>query len=141
VSIYAAVFQVLWRGIHMAGPNLTNETFVRGELAYPPTGGDPRAPLVFFTREFPTEIKDWTEIYYKGDEQGPDERGQQGSGMVMKASGGKRYKLGQWTTGPTLAFNPANAIAISDDPNLGGDDFEHEKDGHTHHKRCLSCAS
>jgi len=53
----------------------------------------------------------------------------------------KRFQLGQWTTGPSLAFNPANAIAISDDPALGGDNFEHEKDGHKHTKRCLSCPS
>jgi hypothetical protein len=140
VNIYRAYFQTLWRGIHMAGPNLTNETFVRGELAYPPTGGAPRAPLVYFTREFPTEIKDFVEIWYKYDEQGPDEREQQGNGMIMKTAGGKRYKLGQWTTDPTLAFNPSGAIAISDDPSLGGDSFDHEKDGHKHTKRCLSCA-
>jgi hypothetical protein len=140
VNIYRAYFQTLWRGIHMAGPNLTNETFVRGELAYPPTGGAPRAPLVYFTREFPTEIKDFVEIWYKYDEQGPDEREQQGNGMIMKTAGGKRYKLGQWTTDPTLAFNPSGAIAISDDPSLGGDCFEHDKDGHKHTKRCLSCA-
>ncbi|MEA3055152.1 MAG: hypothetical protein QOD30_584, partial [Actinomycetota bacterium] len=94
VNIYRAGIQTLFRGIHMAGPDLTNETFVRGELAYPPTGGQPRAPLVFLTREFPTEIKDWVEVWYKSDEQGPDERDQPGSGMVMKTSGGKRFKLG-----------------------------------------------
>ena len=139
VNIYRAGIQTLARGIHMAGPNLTNETFVRGELAYPKTGGQPRAPLVYLTREFPTEIKDFVEVYYKYDEQGPDERDQPGSGMVMKTNGGKRYTLGQWTTAPTLAFNPQGAIAISDDPALGGDNFEHEKDGHKHTKRCLSC--
>jgi hypothetical protein len=141
VNIYRAYFQTLWRGIHMAGPNLTNETFVRGEFAYPPTGGQPRAPLVHMTRELPTEIKDWVEVWYKADEQGPDEREQPGSGMIMKTDGGKRYQIGQWSTGPTLAFNPQGAIAISDDPALGGDNFNHEKDGHKHTKRCLSCAS
>jgi hypothetical protein len=141
VNIYRAYFQVLWRGIHLAGPNLTHESFVKGELSYPPTGGQPRAPLVYFTRELPTEIKDWVEVFYAYQEQGLDERGQPGSGMVMKTQGGKRYKLGQWTQDPSLAFHLEGSIAVSDDPALGGDSLEHEKDGHKHTKRCLSCAS
>jgi hypothetical protein len=141
VNIYNAAASAIFACIHMAGPNLTNETCVRGLLSIPPVGGQPRAPLLFFTREAPTAIKDFVEIFYKGDEQGPDERGQQGSGMIMKANGGKRYKLGEWSTAPSNGFNAQGAIAISDDPALGGSDFEHEKDGHTHHKRCLSCAS
>jgi hypothetical protein len=141
VNIYNAAAGTLFLGIHMAGPNLTNETFVRGVFAYPPTGGKPRAPLLYMTRESPTAIKDFVEVFFKGNEQGPDERGQQGTGMIMKANGGKRYKLGEWTTDPTNGFNAAGAIAISDDPQLGGNDFEHEKDGHVHHKRCLSCSS
>ena len=139
VNIYNAAAGAIFIGIHMAGPNLTNETFVRGVFAYPPTGGQPRAPLVHWTRELPTAIKDFVEVFYKGDEQGPDERGQQGSGMIMKANGGRRYKIGEWTTDPANGFNPAGAIAISDDPALGGSDFSHEADGHKHTKRCLSC--
>ena len=139
INIYNAAAGVIFIGIHMAGPTLTNETFVRGVFAYPPTGGEPRSPLVYWTREAPTAIKDFVEVFFKADEQGPDERGQQGSGMIMKANGGKRYQLGQWTTDPSNGFNPANAIAISDDPALGGSDFTHEADGHRHDKRCLSC--
>jgi len=139
VNIYVAAAGVIFTGIHLAGPLLTNETFVRAVFSYPPTGGEPRAPLVYWTREFPTAIKDFVEVYYKADEQGPDERGQQGSGMIMKVNGGRRYKPGEWTTDPSAAFNPAGAIAISDDPALGGDDLSHEQDGHQHRKRCLSC--
>ena len=141
VNIYNAAAGTIFLGVHMAGPNLTNETFVRGVFAYPKSGGEPRAPLVYFTRESPTAIKDFVEVFWKADEQGPDERGQQGSGMVMKVAGGRRYQLGQWTTDPTGAFKPDGAIAISDDPALGGSNFDHEKDGHRHDKRCLSCAN
>lgn len=141
VNLYQGTFDVMFTGVHMAGPNLTNETFVRGELAFPPTGGQPRAPLVYFTRELPTEIKDFVEVWYKFDEQGPDEREQQGSGMVMKANGGKRYQLGQWGTEPTRAFVDENTLTVSDDPALGGENFDHETDGHQHTKKCLSCAS
>ena len=139
VNIYAAAAGTLFTGVHLAGPNLTNETFVRAVFAYPPTGGEPRAPLIFMTREFPTAIKDFVEVFYKGDEQGPDERGQQGSGMIMKTNGGRRYQAGEWTNDPANGFNANGAIAISDDPALGGDDFSHEQDGHTHTNRCLSC--
>jgi hypothetical protein len=139
VNIYRAAAGTVFIGVQMAGPNLTNETFVRGVFAYPPTGGQPRAPLLYMTRESPTAIKDFVEVFYKADEQGPDERGQQGSGMIMKTNGGKRYKLGEWTQEATT-YKAEGAIAISDDPALGGDTFEHEKDGHKHTKRCLSCA-
>ena len=140
VSIYRARIQTLFRGIHMAGPNLSNETFVRGMLAYPPSGGQPRAPLVFYTRELPTEIKDFTEVFYDQNAQGNDERGNSGRGMVMKAQGGKRFKLGEFDQAPPRAFQPEGAIAVSDDPALGGETFDHEADGHTHEGRCLSCS-
>lgn len=41
VNIYRSRIQTLFRGIHMAGPNLTNESFAAGQYAYPPTGGTP----------------------------------------------------------------------------------------------------
>ncbi len=137
VNIYRARVQTLFRGIHMAGPNLTNETFVKGELAYPATGGEPRAPLVQLTRQFPTEIKDFVEVWYGADIRGPDERGNQGSGMVMKSEMGKRYRLGQWTNDMRL-FDPNGAIAVSDDPALGGGDPNRQVPPSD--KRCLSCA-
>ena len=140
INIYRAPIALIFRGIHMAGPNLTRESFVKGLYAFPATGGQPRAPLVFITRELPTEIKDFTEVFYAADAQGPDERGQNGSGMIMKTNGGKRYKLGQWTQDPSRAFDMNGAIAISDDPALGGDNLDHEKDGHRHDRRCLSCS-
>lgn len=139
VNIYGAAAGAIFTGVHLAGPNLTNETFVRAVFSYPRTGGQPRAPLLYYTREAPMAIKDFVEVYYKADEQGPDERGQQAAGMVMKVNGGRRYQLGQWTTDPAAAFNPDGALAVSDDPALGGDSFEHEQDGHRHDKRCLSC--
>lgn len=139
VNIYNAAAGAIFTGIHMAGPNLTNETFVRALLSFPPTGGQPRAPLLYYTRELPTAIKDFVEVFYKHDEPGPDEREQQGRGMIMKTNGGRRYKIGEWTTDPANGFNPAGAIAVSDDPALGGNDFSHEADGHKHTKRCLSC--
>jgi hypothetical protein len=138
INIYVAVPRTLFQGIHMAGPKLTPQAFSAGMFAFPKSGGTPSTPLVFYTREYPTAIKDFVEVYYDGSRQGIDERGVQGSGMVMKMAGGKRYLLGQWDTNETKAFNDPTAVAISDDPAMGGDP-DHEQDGHKHTTKCLSC--
>jgi hypothetical protein len=133
INIYVGRIQTLFRGIHMAGPNLTPDSWAAGQYAYPATGGLPQAPLVSINQQFPTEIKDFTEVFWNADTSGPDERGQQANGMMMKANGGQRYQSGQWTADPPAR---GNAIAVSDDPI----DPPHEQDGHTHTGRCLSCA-
>ena len=139
INIYRGRMQTLFRGIHMAGPNLTHETWVQGALAYPKTGGKPAAPLVYFTRQNPTEFKDFVEVFWAANATGPDERGlSRTSGMVMKVDGGKRYQLGEWPRTDPNVFNLDGAIAVSDNP-PGGGDPPHEEDGHTHRTRCLSC--
>lgn len=96
---------------------------------------------MYLTRELPTEVKDFTEVWYDADAPGPDERGDTTKpGLIMKVAGGKRYKIGEWPTGDPSMFDPNGAIAISDDPE-GGTDPPHEQDGHTHSTRCLSCTS
>ena len=45
-----------------------------GLYAYPPTGGKPASPLVWVSRQFPTEVKDWSEVWYDPTLVGPDER-------------------------------------------------------------------
>ena len=104
------------------------------------TGGLPGAPLVYRTRAFPTEIKDFVEIYYDGDARGPDERSQDGTGMIQKVNQGKRYQPGQWPNSPAQVFGDTVApIAVSDNPPGGKFDPLHEQDGHKHTGRCLSC--
>jgi len=138
INIYRAPVQQVFIGFHMAGPKLTADTFVQGEYNYPRTGGTAAAPLVYVTREFPTQIKDNVEVWFAGDESGPDERGDQGLGMMMKVDGGKRYEPGQWPRTDPKVFVRDGAIAISDNPQ-GGGPFPHEQDGHKHAGRCLSC--
>ncbi|HVV37113.1 MAG TPA: hypothetical protein VHC63_10965 [Acidimicrobiales bacterium] len=138
INIYAAVPRILFTGIQMAGPNLTPDNFANGEFAFPHSGGTPATPLQYFTRQYPTAIKDFMEIYYDGSKSGPDERGINGKGMIMKMHGGKRYTQGQWDTAETQAFNDPTAVSVSDDPSMGGDP-PHEQDGHHHTGKCLSC--
>lgn len=139
-AIYFSYWNTFFRGVHLAGPILTADTFAAGQFSYPPTGGTPAAPLVFLTREFPTEIKDFTEIFYKYDEQGRDERGEEGLGMVMKVDFGRRYRPGEWPNTEPKVFDPENAVAVSDNP-PGGGEPAHVQDGHSHSGKCLSCSS
>jgi hypothetical protein len=138
INIYRAPVQQVFVGIHMAGPKLTPDTFAQGQYNYPKTGGTAAAPLVYVTRDFPTQIKDFTEVWYAVDEPGKDERGEQGSGMMMKVDGGKRYEAGQWPVGDPKVFVREGAIAVSDNP-PGGGPLPHEQDGHKHQGKCLSC--
>lgn len=138
INIYRAYFQTLFHGIQLAGPRLTPDAFARGEFSYPKTGGTAALPLVFRNRQLPTEIKDFTEVWYDVDRQGKDERGEDGRGMVMKANMGERYLLGEWPSSNAAAFRDEGAIAVSDNP-PGGGDPPHEQDGHTHSKRCMTC--
>jgi hypothetical protein len=138
INIYASVPRLFFTGFQMAGPKLTPQTFAAGMFAYPKSGGTPAMPLQFFTREYPTAIKDFMEIYYDRSKSGPDERGLQGDGMIMKMAIGKRYTQGQWSRDETKAFNDPTAVGVSDDPALGGDP-DHEQDGHKHTTKCLSC--
>jgi hypothetical protein len=125
IEIYRARIQTLFRGIHMAGPNLTYDTFRQGMYAYPPTpdgGGTAAHPYVYTTPDSPTDIKDFAEVYYDITQQGPDERSEQGTGMMMKTDFGQRYQLGQWPSDdPHVKKAGNNAIAVSDDPPGGGD--------------------
>jgi hypothetical protein len=140
INIYAAYVGTLFLGIHMAGPKLTADTFSQGTFNYPPTGGLPAAPFVFMNRAFPTQSKDMTEVWYNPSRRGPDERSQDGVGMIMKVDGGHRYRLGQWPAGDPRVFDPNGAIDVSDNP-PGGGDPPHEQDGHGHpaSQRCLDC--
>ncbi len=140
VNVYSALVGAVFLGIQMAGPDLNADSFARGMFSFPPTGGKPAAPLIFFTRAAPTAVKDFTEVWWDANRFGPDERGDEGTGMMIKVSNGKRYKPGQWpSTKPKAFVEDGTEATVSDDPKLGGD-YPHEKDGHTHTGRCKSCA-
>jgi hypothetical protein len=122
IEIYRARVQTLFRGIHMAGPILTSDSWRQGLFSYPPTpsgGGTSALPYVFSTPASPPDIKDFAEVYYDPSASGPDERNQNGSGMMMKTDNGARYQLGQWPADdPHIGQNP---LAVSDNPPGGGD--------------------
>jgi hypothetical protein len=139
VNIYAALVGQVFVGIHMAGPKLTADTFAQGMYRFPKTGGTAGGPLVFFTRAFPNAIKDFTEVWFDIDRRGPDERGEQGFGMMMKANLAKRYIPGSWPrTDPSAFIENGKELSVSDNP-PGGGILKHEEDGHKHTGDCKTC--
>jgi hydrogenase maturation protein HypF len=138
VNIYRAPIQQVFIGIHMAGPKLTSETFKQGTYNYPRTGGTPYAPLAYVTKKYPTQIKDFVEVFFGANVSGKDERGDEGLGMMMKVAGGKRYEAGQWPRTNPNVFNNEGAIAIGTAPPAQGP-WPHEQDGHKHNTKCMTC--
>ncbi len=132
INIYRAPVQTVFRGIHMAGPNLNNQTFAQGLYSFPRTGGTPANPLVYTTRELPTEIKDFSEIWWDRNRVGPDERSRNGTGQMVRADGGRRYRLGQWA-----GDAPSRANGVTTTAQQGVKTPPARADRYT--KPCLSC--
>jgi len=132
INIYRGGVQTLFRGIHMAGPSLNNQTFAQGLYSFPRTGGTPASPLVFTTRQYPTEIKDFSEVWWDRARVGPDERSRSGAGMMVRADGGRRYTAGKWTSG-----NPSRVNGVTVTAQQGVKTPPPRADRYT--KPCLSC--
>lgn len=114
VLIAGAVQQIM-TGIHLAGPDLTAETFRDGLFRFPPTGGGPTQPRVSWGYHGSKEadyspFDDSTEIWFDVDATGKDEIGITGTGMYRWSDGGKRYRPGSWPDSPTLAFREEGAV-------------------------------
>jgi hypothetical protein len=143
IEIYRARIQTLFRGIHMAGPNLTYDSFRQGMYSFPATpdgGGTAALPYVYITPDSPTDIKDFAEVYYDVTASGNDERSQSGLGMMMKTDGGQRYQLGQWPSDDPHVFDPNhNPVAVSDNP-AGGADPPYTPGPEYGDHGCLDCS-
>jgi hypothetical protein len=112
-----APIRLLMWGIHMAGPRLSPTTFRDGLFALPPMGGTPAAPRVSFgdhTRGFPgpdhLAIDDMTLIWWDGSATGPNEQGQEGTGVMRYVDGGRRYLPGALPGGDPAAFDPDRSV-------------------------------
>lgn len=119
----------LFLGIHMAGPDLTVETFRDGLFNYPTSGGGPTTPEIGYgpdtgfkmygpncepdqLRPDYLTINDTTEIWWDAEATGVDEQGKEGKGMWTYANGGKRYGPGQMPATPTDAFKRENTVTL-----------------------------
>jgi hypothetical protein len=111
---------LLYMGLHLAGPDLNPESFRAGMFAAPPSG---EGSLTSVQQSFGPagEIWPWddyvsfddvTEIWWDTQASGEDELGNQGNGLYRYVDMGKRYLPGQHPASPPKAFDPANTVTI-----------------------------
>lgn len=144
---WGPVVQQLFLGIHMAGPNLTAETFAGGLFNYPPTGstnlagrdptsllidgylaGDTTPAISFGPRSDGDStwvdyvaVDDFTSVWWDPNAVGPDESGEEGPGLWQYVGFGLRLPLDA----------PAMPTGITDDiffktmlSEMGGETYE-----------------
>jgi hypothetical protein len=114
VLIAGYVHQIM-TGIHLAGPDLTAETFRDGLFRFPPTGGGPTQPRVSWGYHGAKEadyspFDDATEIWFDAKATGKDEIGIPGTGLYRWSDGGARYEPGEWPDAPTSAFREEGSV-------------------------------
>ncbi|MBX3313092.1 MAG: amino acid ABC transporter substrate-binding protein [Actinobacteria bacterium] len=97
-SVNYGPIQLFMIGVHMAGPDLTPETFRDGLFAYPPSGGTPTSPRISFGNQGIFEqtdyiaIDDTTLVWWDPEAGGLDEQGADTlPGHLRYADGGERY--------------------------------------------------
>lgn len=113
--------RILMLGIHMAGPNLTPESFRDGLFAYPASGGSPTSPQIsfgdngVFAQTDYTAVDDMQVIWWDVDAEGPDEQGNEGVGMMRYADGGQRYLPGEMPGTPANVFEEEGSVLLYDE--------------------------
>ena len=104
-------------GIHMAGPDLTPETFAQGMFRLPPAGGGPTTPQVSYGNwgNFPEmdyqAIDDAVEIWWDPAVSVEDERGTAGKGAWRRSHGGERFTATETPT-PSAFEDVAGSVTV-----------------------------
>ncbi|MGH9286768.1 MAG: hypothetical protein ACRD0V_00470, partial [Acidimicrobiales bacterium] len=109
-------------GMHLAGPELTPETFRDGLFRYPPSGGGPTEPQISRGDHGVWPDRDWggtddaAIIWFDPAASGEDEVGNQGQGMYRYANGGQRYTLGEFPDSVEEArlFDNESSVTVFD---------------------------
>ena len=127
-NAYAAILppvRHLFQGIHLAGPELTPETFRDGMFRYPSSGGYPSRPQFSwgFHGVWGDDAPDFggsedaAVIWWDPGASGTDETGQEGDGLYRFANGGERYTLGNFPESAEDAglFVDADSLTIVDE--------------------------
>jgi hypothetical protein len=111
-----------FQGIHLAGPDLTPQTFRDAIFRTPPAGGGPTAPHVsigdhgIWDEPDLGSVDDLTLLWWDPDATGVDEVGQEGQGMYRYANRGARYRPGEIPDSLEDAglFDEASSILLYD---------------------------
>jgi hypothetical protein len=110
----------LMLGIHLAGPDLTPDTFEQGLFRFPPTESGKTYSYQSWGEELwakpdHNSSDDATVIWWDADATGEDEAGNEGVGMMRYVDGGTRYLPGKWPTEPIPFFEKAGSVTIYDE--------------------------
>jgi hypothetical protein len=118
----AGMLLTVFPGIHLAGPELTPETFRDGLFRYPPSGGGPteaqlsRGDHGVWPDADVGGSDDATIIWFDPAAEGEDEVGNDGVGLYRYASGAQRYTLGHFPDSVEEAglFDNESSVTIFD---------------------------
>lgn len=110
---------IFFTGIHLAGPDLTPETFRAGLFRYP-SSPDTSAPFLHLSwgrhHIWPTTDytggDDATVIFWDPDAVGPDEVGNVDRGLWRYARNGRRYLPDGWPDGHVGLFDRRTSVTI-----------------------------
>jgi hypothetical protein len=108
----------LFIGIHMAGPDLTPQTFEAGWFRYPVSGGTPTIPKLSRGSHglWPgTDLggsDDTGLIWWNPTAEGEDEVGKVGKGLYEYTAMGKRWTLDEMPTSDPGLFDAASSVTI-----------------------------
>jgi hypothetical protein len=113
----------IFTGIHLAGEELTPETFRDGLFRNPVAGGGPTESQVSRGEHGVWPELDWggsddaALIWFDPEATGEDEVGNDGTGMYRYANGGQRYTLGNFPTSLEDAglFDVGNSVTVFDE--------------------------
>jgi hypothetical protein len=113
---------LFFAGLQAAGPNLTADTFRQGLFFGAPSNvRTVTAQGITYGNHglYPGGddyygIDDFTEIWWDPNATGEDEIHHPGAGLMRFVDGGKRYRLGEWTS-DLKVFNPAGTSTLYDD--------------------------
>lgn len=125
--MYHTQLEILFLGIHMAGPDLTPQTFKAGMAHVPARGGGPTLPQISFGDNGYFEnldgsprfdflaIDDITEIWWDPEAEGFDESERnEGKGMWRYVDGGRRYRPGEMPSTEVRAFELEGSVLSYD---------------------------
>lgn len=109
----------LMLGIHLAGPDLTPQSFERGLFRFPAnapgkTYSHQSWGAELWGRVDHNSSDDTTAIWWDPDATGEDEAGNEGTGMMRYVDGGTRFLPGEWPAQPIAFFEQAGSVAIYD---------------------------
>jgi ABC-type branched-subunit amino acid transport system substrate-binding protein len=123
VNVFEPYLRTIFTGVHLAGPELTPETFRDSLLRYPVSGGGPTEVQTSRGEHGVWPEFDWggsddvALIWFDPEATGEDEVGNQGTGMYRYANGGERYTLGNLPTSVDEArlFDVESSVTVFDE--------------------------